>query len=271
MSSHFKQITIPVHIIGLFTIGLIVTGRIESKYLILSLIGWILISGFGIAVGFHRYFSHNAFETYPVIEKALAYLGCLGAQGSPLFWASLHNGSHHRYSDSLKDLHSPIHGKWHAYMGWQINLKPEQVPFRAGVKLARKPYQKFLHKNYNRVFWGTAIALTLVDWRLGLFGMMIPSMISIHQENLIDLFCHLPSCGYRNHDTKDQSVNVYLLGFFAFGQGWHNNHHARPNDYNFGGEKWWEFDICNILVPLIAKRPKTDNRKAQDEVRIFKS
>ena len=260
MSKHFSQITIPVHLIAGFIFYLLFSGKVSPSWLLLSLLGWILISGFGIAIGFHRYFSHQAFETYPIIEKILAGLGCLGAQGSPLFWAALHNGSHHKYSDTEKDVHSPFHGKWHSYMGWQITLKPDQVPFRAGIKLAKKNYQKFLHKNYNRFFWSVALILTLIDWRVGLFGMMLPSFISIHQENMIDLFCHLPSCGYRNYETKDKSVNVYILGFLAFGQGWHNNHHARPADYDFGGNHWWEFDVCKILIPLISKKNKISKK-----------
>jgi fatty-acid desaturase len=252
LSAHFKKIIIPVHLFALLAVILLVTGYVGVEVLWATLVGWILISGFGIAIGFHRLISHSSFETYPVIRNILAYLGTMGAQGSPVFWASLHNGLHHPFSDTEKDLHSPIHGKFNAYIGWQINLRPELVPFRVGARLIREPFLKFLHKNYNSVFWGSVVLMALISWPLALFGLLLPACISTHQENLIDLFCHLPSAGYRNHSTKDRSVNVYLLGYFAFGQGWHNNHHARPNHYNFGGDRWWEFDICSVLVPLIA-------------------
>ncbi len=253
VSKHFLRITIPIHLLAIVAISLIGLRFVTPHWLFATLLGWFLISGFGIAIGFHRYFSHNAFQTYPIIEKILAYLGCLGAQGSPIFWTALHNGSHHRFSDTAKDIHSPFHGKWHAYMGWQIYLKPEEVPFRYGAALLKKKYLKFLHKNYTKIFWASALVLALVDWRVSLYGLLLPSFISIHQENIVDLFCHLRSCGYRNYETKDNSVNVPLVGLLAFGQGWHNNHHARPRDYNFGGNHWWEIDICSLLVPLISK------------------
>ena len=266
MASHFKKIIIPIHLFFLAALYLLATKQVELYWLWFSLIGWFFISGFGVAIGFHRLFSHSAFETYPMVRNVLAYLGCLGAQGSPVFWASLHNGVHHPYSDTPKDLHSPVNGNFNAYIGWQIHLKPEDVPFRAGVRLIREPFLKFLHKNYNSVFWGSIILVSLFSWKLALFGLLVPAFISIHQENMVDLFCHLPYCGYRNHQTKDQSVNVYLLGFFAFGQGWHNNHHARPADYNFGGDRWWEFDICSILVPLISKgKPASLGASAKNE------
>lgn len=240
--------------LALTALGLIVSGQLSLQLLWLTLIGWILISGFGVAIGFHRLISHSAFETYPVLRNLLAYLGSLGAQGSPVFWASLHNGLHHPFSDTDRDLHSPVHGKFNSYIGWQIYLKPEAIPFRIGARLIREPFLKFLHKNYDRIFWGTALVVALISWKAALFGLMLPGMISIHQENMIDLFCHLPGAGYRNHNTKDRSVNVFLLGYFAFGQGWHNNHHARPGDYNFGGDRWWELDPCAAIVPLISKK-----------------
>ena len=263
MAAHFRNIIIPIHLFALGALYLLISGKVEVTWLWSTLIGWFLFSGFGIAIGFHRLFSHNAFVTTSLIRKILAYLGCMGAQGSPVFWASLHNGLHHPFSDTPKDLHSPVNGKFNAYIGWQIYLKPEQVPFRIGARLIREDFLKFLHKNYDRVYWGSIILVALFSWKLALFGILLPGFISIHQENCVDLFCHLRSCGYRNWDLKDNSVNVYLLGYLAFGQGWHNNHHARPTDYNFGGDKWWEFDICALLVPLIASKK---SEKVKNEI-----
>jgi stearoyl-CoA desaturase (delta-9 desaturase) len=181
----------------------------------------------------------------------------LGAQGSPIFWACVHRGLHHPHADKARDLHSPIHGKWHAYMGWQFSLSARDVPFRATIDLSSDPQIKFLHKYYYSVFWFTYALAFIIDARLMLFGLVIPAFISMHMENMIDLFCHLRRCGYRNHEIDDNSVNVPLLGFFDWGQGWHNNHHARPNDYNFGGDRWFELDPCAFLVPLIRKKPRT--------------
>ena len=32
--------------------------------------------------------------------------------------------------------------------------------------------------------------------------------------------------GYRNYETTDDSRNLWWVGLLAFGEGWHNNHHA---------------------------------------------
>ena len=255
IAPHVRNIIFPIHCLGIIAIVLLYTGYIELNFLWCTFWGWVLISGFGISIGFHRLISHCSFETSPLIRGLLAYLGCMGAQGSPVFWASLHMGIHHPYSDTPRDLHSPVNGKWNSYMGWQFRLRPEQVPFRYGTKLIKEPWLRFLHTNYYKIFWGSSIFAIVIDYRLGLMGVILPALISLHQENIIDLFCHVRSWGYRNFDTPDNSVNNILLGLVAFGQGWHNNHHRFPDRYNFG-IRWFEFDICRLFVHLIAYKQK---------------
>jgi stearoyl-CoA desaturase (delta-9 desaturase) len=40
-------------------------------------------------------------------------------------------------------------------------------------------------------------------------------------------------------ETKDDSTNNPLIAFLAFGEGWHNNHHAHPVSARHG-LKWYE-------------------------------
>jgi len=48
--------------------------------------------------------------------------------------------------------------------------------------------------------------------------------------------------GYRNYETTDDSRNLWWVGLLAFGEGWHNNHHAYQR-MAAHGHKWWEFDV----------------------------
>ena len=254
LTPHIKRIVIPIHCLAVVCIFLLSTGFFPWQWLVCTLLGWFCISGLGVAIGLHRLLSHQAFETSVAIKRFLAYLGCLGAQGSPIFWASIHRGLHHPFSDTEKDLHSPIHGKWRAYMGWQMRVEPRDVPFRSSMDLAKDPVLKFLHKHYYAIVWGTISFAAACDYRLALTGLVLPMFLSMHLENMVDLFCHLPAFGYRNHDIRDNSTNVPWLGYLDFGQGWHNNHHARPQDYDFGGERWFEIDPCRFIVPLLERR-----------------
>ena len=83
----------------------------------------------------------------------------------------------------------------------------------------------------------------------------MPTALSLLQDNLINVFGHVKGLiGYRNFETNDMSQNNIVLGYFAWGQGWHNNHHHAPASYDFGrgvSGKWWEWDPCNIFVPFL--------------------
>jgi len=52
--------------------------------------------------------------------------------------------------------------------------------------------------------------------------------------------------GYRTYATPEDSRNLWWVGLLAWGEGWHNNHHAFQRSARHGLE-WWEFD-ANWLV-----------------------
>jgi fatty-acid desaturase len=101
------------------------------------------------------------------------------------------------------------------------------------------------------------LVVGLIDWQILLFGLMIPAALSLYQESNINVFCHKPGHGYRNFETKDDSRNVPLLAWLTWGQGWHNNHHAKASSYDFGttvSGKSTEFDMTLLFLPLIATK-----------------
>lgn len=213
------------------------------------LAGWILVSGLGIAAGFHRIFSHKTHNLKPWLENIILFLGSLGGQGSSITWVAVHRGYHHRHSDTEKDLHSPIHGWLSAFMGWYARIDPQTINHKYAVDLLRRPNHVWFHKNYMKFMAIWVIVLALLGPKfLAVYGSVL--FISLLQDNLVNLLCHIPGLGYRNHDTRDNSNNFPPLGYLGWGQGWHNSHHAYPASYLFG-TKWWEFDACAIFIPLL--------------------
>jgi stearoyl-CoA desaturase (delta-9 desaturase) len=175
----------------------------------------------------------------------------MGGQHSPIWWVSLHNRLHHPYADRIEDLHSPIHGKFHAYIGWMFSIDPKKVNFIRSGELVKDRSHMFFHKNYLKIFWGSIFFFYLVlDLATLLTLIIIPIFLAMHQENIVNVFCHLPTVGYRNFDTNDNSRNIHLLGLLFWGQGYHNNHHAYPKKYDFAMKRG-EFDICKYVVPFI--------------------
>jgi stearoyl-CoA desaturase (delta-9 desaturase) len=220
------------------------------------LIGWIIIEGLGVAVILHRYVSHKAVELRPGLKPILLWISCLSLQGSPLGWAAVHRGSHHRYSDTEKDAHAPSKGKWYAWHSW-LHDWDEYFNPKYAIDLVKDPMHMWFAKNYNWIILVTYIIVGLVSWQLLLFGFIIPAALSLYAESNINVFCHTPGYGYRNFDTKDASQNVPLLAWITWGQGWHNNHHAKASSYDFGTSvsgKKSEWDFSLIFLPLIATK-----------------
>ena len=249
---------VPFMIGGFTTIGFLLTDLISTWYLFVTMIGWILISGLGIAVGYHRIFSHGTHLDLPRWkENLILFLGALGGQGSSITWAAIHRGYHHRCSDTERDLHSPKHGIFHAFFGWTTKITENNsgINFKYASNLLRKSNHVWFHKHQLRIIWITPILLAIIDWKLSLMLIVLPVSLSLLQDNLVNIFGHLRGgIGYRNFETSDNSHNNFILGYIGWGQGWHNNHHWNPASYDFGKSvsgRWWEWDPCRIFLPFI--------------------
>lgn len=245
----------PVHVIAwIGLLSYIITGQISWNHLGIFLIGWILIEGIGTAIMLHRYTSHRSFEVRSYLKPFLIWLSCMSLQGSPIGWAAVHRGSHHRYADTEKDAHSPIKGKWYAWHSWLRDWNDYFNP-KYVVDLLRDSQQVWFAKHYEIIVVVSYIIIGLISFEILLFAFMLPAAIGLYQESNINVFCHSGDLGYRNFETKDRSRNIPLLALITWGQGWHNNHHQKPSSYDFGTSvsgRTEEFDPCMIIIPFIA-------------------
>jgi sn-1 stearoyl-lipid 9-desaturase len=246
---YFGFIVLPIFLLGIAGISAMVYTS-AYVWLILTVVFWILLSGLGIAAGFHRIYSHRCYIPKPWLDNLLLMCGTLACQSSSVTWVATHIGYHHPYSDTDRDPHTPKKGIWHSFMGWTLKVNAATVNHKYAVKLLRKKNHVFVHKHYFSIVWGFSLLLAIINWKVFLFGYCIAAMISILQDNLVNVLGHSPKLGYRNYRTHDISSNFPLLGYFGWGQGWHNNHHKFPNRFDFG-IKWWEFDPCVIFIPLL--------------------
>ena len=78
-------------------------------------LGWVdvalaavfyMVSGLGITVGYHRYFTHGSFKAKRPLRIALALAGSIAMQGPVITWVADHR-RHHAFSDKEGDPHSP--------------------------------------------------------------------------------------------------------------------------------------------------------------------
>lgn len=214
---------------------------------------WAIISGAGIAVGYHRLLSHQAFQTYRPVKWVLALIGSLAGQGDPFFWVAVHRGLHHPYADSPRDPHTPQKGFLWSLCGWQLFFTRKEYRAKDAIDILSDRFLLFLSANYFRIYW-CIVGASLIFLPYHFTQSLIMGMLlALHQENIINSFCHTKLFGYKNFATNDNSVNVWPLGLILWGQGYHNNHHKFPQNSNLG-VKWWEVDLTVPLVFLLRKR-----------------
>jgi stearoyl-CoA desaturase (delta-9 desaturase) len=251
---YILAIWLPYHLAAIAAIAIAITTGWSWWYLVTALCGWVLLDGVGNNLTLHRWLSHKSWQPYKWAEPFLLWAATMVGEGSPLWWAALHRGHHHKVSDQPgKDIHTPVENGWlHSYMGWQFGIKQNSVSFRYAVDLLRDRRVVFCHENYNKIIFVTL----LLSWLL--FGaaftvwfFIIGSLMSLHADGLVNTFGHVPGAGYQNSNNKDQSTNVWWLGYFHWGSGWHNNHHAQASSFDFGSSvsgRPHEFDPCLLLV-----------------------
>jgi len=209
-------------------------------------IGFLLFGKFGSEIGNHRYVAHNSFETGPIRHFLLSTLGIFNCYGSPISWAIAHR-AHHMNSDEELDPHSPHIISW--WRVWLTLWRKVNLPIKHYADLLKDPIYKKSHKYYFYIIGITFLLLSLIDWRLPVFLISIPSVGIIHGAALVNIVCH--KWGYRNFETTDKSTNntlgQWLSGFT--GSMLHNNHHYDPSAYNTKmSDKWYETDFLNVFI-----------------------
>jgi stearoyl-CoA desaturase (delta-9 desaturase) len=230
-----------------------------------------VITALGITLGFHRMFTHRAFESSRSFRAIIAVLGSMAVEGSVITWVADHR-KHHAFTDIEGDPHSPhlagpgflgaIKGLWHAHIGWLFEtvgtaererFAPDLVKDRA-LQVVDKLF--FLWVTLGLVIpfalgWiiggGLGTALTALLW-----GGLVRVFLLHHVTWSINSVCHF--FGRKRFDIDDESRNVFWLAPFSMGEAWHHNHHAFPTSA-FHGLRFWEriADPTGLVIAMLEK------------------
>ncbi len=219
-----------------------------SAFGLAAVIYW-LTSSVGVCLGYHRYLTHRSFKLAKPAEFGVLLCSVGSGEGSPLMWAATHR-LHHQRSDQEGDPHSPLEGKWWSHMAWLfVNHSKEQrdILYRRYVPdLVDQPVMKFFERTYGLWLVAFGVALLAIGGIPALlWGMCVRMVISYHSTWFVNSATHL--WGYRNYDTRDESRNLWWVALLAFGEGWHNNHHAHPSTAR-AGHQWWEIDMTFWVI-----------------------
>jgi stearoyl-CoA desaturase (delta-9 desaturase) len=213
-------------------------------------ISFYFVTGLGITVGFHRYFTHSSFKANRPLKIALAIAGSMAIEGPVIRWVADHR-RHHAYSDKDGDPHSPwrygetvpalLKGLGFAHVGWMFDLEHTNRG-RFTPDLMRDRDLAWV----DRLFpvWvtvsllGPALlgGLITMSWLGAVTAFFWASLVRIcflhHVTWSINSICH--AIGERPFAARDKSANFWPLAIFSFGESWHNMHHADPTSARHG-------------------------------------
>jgi stearoyl-CoA desaturase (delta-9 desaturase) len=227
-----------------------VVGRVDF---IGSFTVWFVMQ-MGVHSGYHRYFSHASFRTYPWFEFILGCAGCLAFQNGPLWWASKHR-RHHQFADTGNDLHSPTKGFWHSHVGWLWSKEADDIDCKLIPDLLRpipiwiESYQVWIHVIY------VSTVYLLGGWNGLLAWWITPVVVCWHTTFATNSFCH--TIGSHPYKCRPYGFcmarNNFLVAIANLGEGWHSNHHANPSRCHHGFYRWYQLDIVYIVLLFLEK------------------
>jgi stearoyl-CoA desaturase (delta-9 desaturase) len=224
---------------------------VAPEALAIAVAMYLITGGLGISVGFHRLFAHRSFEAARPVRAALAILGTMAMMGPIIRWVTNHR-RHHSFTDEEGDPHSPhltgrqgalgaLIGLWHSHVGW-IFGEGRAPRERYASDLLADPLVAFVDRT--SALWVTVGLAIPFGAGLALTGTLDGALIALlwggpvrifavhHVTFSINSLCHFT--GRRRFSTSDESRNVSWLAPLAFGESWHNNHHAFPSSAFLG-------------------------------------
>jgi stearoyl-CoA desaturase (delta-9 desaturase) len=264
-------IGVPAPLVGLILAIVLLWNRAIGPLELALLIGFYVVTALGVTLGYHRMFTHRAFESSRVFRAIIAAFGSMAIQGSVITWVADHR-KHHAFTDHDGDPHSPhlagpgfwgaVKGLWHAHVGWLFESVGTAERERFAPDLVRDRLMRVMDKLF--FLWaslGLAIPFAL-GWIVGgdlgtaltalLWGGLVRVFLLHHVTWSINSVCHF--FGRRRFDVEDQSRNVFWLAPLSMGEAWHHNHHAFPTSA-FHGLRFWErmTDPTGLVIALLEK------------------
>ncbi|KAL0415354.1 UNVERIFIED_CONTAM: Palmitoyl-monogalactosyldiacylglycerol delta-7 desaturase, chloroplastic [Sesamum latifolium] len=251
---------------------------------------YVITGLLGITLSFHRNLSHRSFKLPKWLEYLFAYCGVQALQGNPIDWVSTHRHHHQfcdSEKDPHSPLEGFWFSHMSWFFDTKAILERCGEPNNVG-DLEKQPFYKFLQTTYiihplalgallyavggfPYIVWGMPDMYETVVFivQIQILGPMgFCGSQHLHQffekerslspwcENRVGVPYHLagelclPCLGKQAWNTGDLSRNNWWVAMLAFGEGWHNNHHAFEYSARHGLE-WWQIDMTWYVVRLL--------------------
>ena len=226
------------------------------QYVVAILVGLALaeVATLITTIYLHRVLSHKAIRLHPVMTILMRLGTWMLTSISPREWVAVHR-KHHNFSDVDGDPHSPyLEGYWKIMLANVYYYRREANNGDTLQKYASDlPFDR-LDKIFLR--HGT-LGFSLTGVVLVLLMGLGPSLVALTTLAAVYLVLNAAingaghTFGYKSF--ANDATNLRLLALITFGEGLHNNHHARPASPRlsaFEGEFDPAWPVIRLLVAL---------------------
>ena len=257
--------------IGLIAAIVLLWNRAVGPLELALMVSLYVVTCLGVTLGYHRMFTHRAFESSRVFRAIIAVLGSMAVEGSVITWVADHR-KHHTFTDQEGDPHSPhlagpgfwgaVKGLWHAHLGWLFETVGTAERERFAPDLLKDRVLQVVDKLF--FLWvGLTFAIPFaLGWLIGggigaaltalLWGGLVRVFLLHHITWSINSVCHF--FGRKRFNVDDESRNVFWLAPFSMGESWHHNLHAFPTSAFHGLSRWERVaDPTGLLIALLEK------------------
>jgi stearoyl-CoA desaturase (Delta-9 desaturase) len=264
-------IGVPLPFVGLIAAIVLLWNRAIGPLEVALLASLYVLTALGVTLGYHRMFTHRAFESSRTFRAIVAICGSMAVQGSVITWVADHR-KHHTFTDQEGDPHSPhlagpgfwgaIKGLWHAHVGWLFESVGTAERERFASDLLKDGVLRVIDKLF--FLWvGLSFAIPFaLGWMIGgglgaaltalLWGGFVRVFLLHHVTWSINSVCHF--FGRKRFAIEDESRNVFWLAPLSMGEAWHHNHHAFPTSAFHGLSRWERVaDPTGLLIWLLEK------------------
>lgn len=209
-------------------------------------------TGMSITAGYHRLFSHRAYEANWFVKLIFLLFGAATFQNSVLKWGSDHR-VHHTKVDTEDDPYSIQEGFFYAHMGWVFLKKNSEIKNKFAKDFLQDKLVMWQHKYYFIIaavmgfgFPALMGQLLFGSWLGGLaVGGFCRVVVVHHCTFFINSLCH--TLGTTPYTDTNSAKDSWFMAIFTFGEGYHNFHHYFQVDYR-NGIRWYHFDPTKWLI-----------------------
>ena len=231
--------------------------------------------GFSITLGYHRMFSHIAFQGHPIVKALVLFFGAGAFENSALMWSCEHR-THHKHVDHDEDPYDISKGLFHAHIGWLIFKLHGGPSYENVPDLKRDKMVMFQHKYVQQIAVFSAFIMPAMlgylwnGWVGALGAFLIAGVARVvflqHCTFCINSLCHY--IGKRPYSTRCTARDSWIMAIVTFGEGYHNYHHEFQHDYR-NGVKPWQFDPTKWIIWTLSKLGLASNLRRVPSEKIL--